>query len=261
MTALVLPSGETLNVVLDGPENAPAVVLSNSIGTNVELWAPIVSQLAHSHRVIRYDSRGHGGSSVPEGEYSISDLALDVADVLDILEIERASFVGISIGGQTGLAFALEHPDRLDSLVVANTGAKIGTAESWAQRASTVRADGLEAIVTAVTGGWLTPDYAAAHPETLDAMRAWFLSNDPEGYARTCSALAHADFRERLTEITAPTLVISGHDDVPTPPSLTSQIADGVPGARSVIIPGAHLSVQESPGAFAEAVLDHLASA
>lgn len=244
--------------MVDGPVDTPVVVLSNSIGTNTALWDPIVAPLAEAHRVVRYDSRGHGGSSTPAGEYTMSQLAGDIVTILDDLGIERAHVVGLSVGGQTALTFALEHPDRLDRLVVSNTGAKIGTEQSWADRAAKVRAEGLEAIVDPVTAGWLTPDHAAAHPEQLATMKRWFLANDPEGYAATCHALGQTDLNPRLGEITAKTLVISATGDIPTPPSLTFEIADGIPGASRVEIPGAHLSVQEAPQQYADAVLAHL---
>lgn len=248
----------TLHYVIDGPDAAPVVVLSNSIGTNVDLWAPIVPRLAEKFRVVRYDSRGHGGSTTPAGDYTMSQLAGDIAAILDDLAVERAHVVGLSVGGQTALTFALEHPERLDRLVVSNTGAKIGTEQSWADRAAKVRGEGLEAIVDAVTAGWLTPSHAAENPEQLATLKEWFLGNDPEGYAATCIALGHTDLNDRLGEISAPTLVIGTTGDVPTPPALTFAIADGIPGATRVEIPGAHLSVQEAPEAYAEAVLAHL---
>lgn len=258
MPEFTTPDGLTLHYEVDGPADAPTVVLSNSIGTNVALWEPIVPQLAERFRVVRYDSRGHGRSSTPAGDYTMADLAGDIVAILDELGVARAHVVGLSVGGQTGLTFALNHPDRLDRLVVSNTGAKIGTEQSWGDRAAKVRAEGLASIVDPVTAGWLTPGHAAAHPEQLSTMKGWFLGNDPEGYAGTCIALGHTDLGERLRDIAAPTLVIAATDDVPTPPTLTFEIADGIPGASRVEIPGAHLSVQEAPAAYAEAVLAHL---
>ncbi|GAA2181106.1 3-oxoadipate enol-lactonase [Brooklawnia cerclae] len=243
-----------------GDPTNPAVVLSNSIGTNADLWEPLVTQLVATHHVISFDARGHRNSSTPVGDYTLSALADDIVGLLDILGIARTSLVGLSIGGQIGLTFALEHPDRLDRLVVSNTGAKIGTAESWSDRAATVRGEGLGSIVDKVVAGWLTPGFAAVHPELHARMREWFLANDAEGYAATCYALAHGDLRDSLGRITAPTLVIGATGDLPTPPALTGQIAEAIPGAGFVAIPGAHLSVQESPNEYGRAVLAHLNS-
>lgn len=243
----------------DGREQRPAVLLSNSIGTTARLWDGIAPLLVDAgYRVVRYDTRGHGGSGTPDGPCTLADLAADALTVLDELRIERAHVVGISLGGQTALQLALDHPGRVGRVVAANTGAKIGTAETWAARAATVRADGLDAIVDAVTAGWLTPAAAAADPALVTTMRTWFLGNDPAGYADVCGALGGADLRPHLARIAAPVLAIGATDDLPTPPSLTRQISDGVPDGRFVENPGAHLSVLEAPSAFAHAVLTHL---
>lgn len=262
MPTVDLPQGHQLWFCTDGPADGPAVVLSNSIGTNVALWDPIVAPLvAAGFLVVRYDTRGHGQSSTPPGPYSVTDLADDVVRVLDALCIPRAHVGGISLGGMTALMVALRHPQRVRALVAANTGAKIGTWESWSARAAVVQDSGLEAIEDAVIAGWLTSRYAAVHPEVVVRMHQWFRGNDPAGYAACCAALGTADLRPDLPSITAPTLVIAGYDDVPTPPALTSQIAAAIPGATYREIPGAHLSVQESPREFAAAVLAHLAGA
>lgn len=243
----------------DGREERPVVLLSNSIGTTSRLWDALVPRLVDAgYRVVGYDARGHGGSGTPEGPCTLEDLAADAVSVLDELRVERADVVGISLGGQTALRLALDHPDRVRRVVAANTGAKIGTDESWAARAATVRADGLEAIVDAVTAGWLTPAAAAADPALVATMRDWFLGNDAGGYADVCGALGGADLRPDLHRITAPVLAIGATDDLPTSPSLTRQISDGVPDGTFVEIPGAHLSVLEASDAFADAVLAHL---
>lgn len=248
----------SLHCEIFGEPTSPTVVMSNSIGTNTALWNPIVSELARTHQVICYDSRGHGRSTTPPGEYTLSDLAGDIAGILDAVSVDHASVVGLSIGGQVALTFALEYPERTDRIVVSNTGAKIGTLESWSERAEVVRSQGLGVIVDKVIAGWLIPEYATANPQLHATLRAWFLGNDPEGYAATCNALAYGDLRPDLEKITAPTLVIGATDDMPTPPALTHQIVEGIPGATWAEVRGAHLSVLEDPAAYLAAVRTHL---
>lgn len=248
-----------LRYAVDGPHDAPVLLLSGSLGSRLELWDRVLPHLVADRRVVRYDTRGHGHSTTPPGDWTIADLAGDVAVVLDELEVDRADVAGISLGGQTALAFALLHPDRTNRLVVANSGARLGTVESWTERAETVRTRGLEAIADAVIGGWLTPAFASAHPEVRAELRADFLANDPAGYAACCMALAHADLRGRLGEVAAPTLAIASPDDHGTAPDVLRVIADGVPGASYAEVPGAHLTCVESPAEFAAAVLRHLA--
>lgn len=263
MTTTPRPAGPRLRVEIDqttdGLRDRQAVLLLNSIGTTRRLWDGIVDSLvAAGRRVVRYDARGHGGSSAPRGPCRLEDLADDAVRVLDSLDVDRADVVGISLGGQTALSLALDHPGRVGRVVVADTGAKIGTADSWAARAASVRDGGLGSIADGVLAGWLTPAYAAEHPDLVATMRGWFLDNDPAGYAEVCGALGAADLRPRLAHVAAPTLVLGASDDVATPPTLTRQIADGIPAARYLEIPGAHLSVLESPREFLAALLEHL---
>lgn len=248
-----------LYVTVDGPTDAPVLLLSGSLGSRLEMWDRLLPYLTPTRRVVRYDLRGHGRSTTPPGDWTVTDLADDIAAILDHLQIERADVAGISLGGQTALAFALRHPDRLDRLVVANTGARIGSVESWTDRATTVREQGLEAIADTVIDGWLTPPFATAHPEIRAALRESFLAADPEGYAACCLSLAHTDLRPQLAEIAAPTLVIASPGDKGTTTEVLRVIADGVPHATYAEVPGAHLTAVESPDEFAASVLAHLA--
>lgn len=248
----------SLHYAVDGPHGAPVLLLSGSLGSRLELWDRVLPHLTRDHRVVRYDTRGHGRSSTPPGEWTIQDLAGDIAMILDELEVERADVAGISLGGHTALAFALLHPDRVNRLVVANTAARLGSEESWTDRAETVRTRGLAAIADTVIDGWLTPAYATAHPEVRAELRTNFLANDPAGYAACCMVLAHSDLRDRLADVGAPTLVIASPGDRGTTPAVLRAIADGVPGAAYAEVPGAHLTCVESPADFAAEVLRHL---
>ncbi|MFC7406750.1 3-oxoadipate enol-lactonase [Georgenia alba] len=243
--------------VTGDPRN-PALLLSNSLGTALELWEPQLEAFSEDFRVIRYDSRGHGRSPVPPGPYTIEDLGADVVELLDHLEVERAHVVGISIGGLTGQHLAVRYPDRVGKLVVANTAPRIGEPDTWRQRAEVVTARGMSAIADGVVERWLTADHAAKHPETVTWLRQMLLTTDPAGYAATCEALATADLRAEISRITAPTLAIGGTGDVPTPPAATRAIADTVPGARYLELEAAHISNVEAAAPFTAAVLDFI---
>jgi len=238
----------------DGPEDAPVLVLSNSLGTTLELWDPQVHLLAGPFRLLRYDQLGHGRSEVPPGPYTVERLGRELLALLDELGIERFSFCGLSLGGAVGMWLGANSARRLDRLVLAGTSPRFGTPEQWAERAATVRAEGLEPLVDATMGRWFTPAFADVAP-----FRETFLATPPEGYAACCDALCEWDFREELGSVSVPTLVLVGSEDPATPPDQAGLIADRIPGARLEEIPGAaHLLNVEQPEAFDRAVLSHL---
>jgi 3-oxoadipate enol-lactonase len=242
---------------IDGPEDAPVLVLSNSLGTDLELWAPNVEHWLGSFRVLRYDLRGHGGSPVSDEPFGVDDLARDVVALLDELEIARASFCGLSLGGAIGQWLAATEPSRLDRLVLACTTARFGDPERWLERAQRVRAVGLEPIADSILARWFTSEMSES---ALAGFREMLLATPAEGYAATCEALSRWDFRGRLAEIQAPTLVIVGAADPVTAPSDVDLLVAGIPDARLVVLDGvAHLANVERPDAFAAAVAEHLA--
>lgn len=244
---------------LDGPPDAPVVVLSTSIGTTHAMWDGQVPALAEHFRVLCYDHRGHGRSAAPPGPYSMADLAGDVVGLLDRLGIARASFCGISMGGMVGQWLAVHAPDRLDRLVLCATKAWEADPGKWHQRAATVRASGLEAIADTVLGVWLTDEFRARNPEATARYRAMMLDNDPEGYAACCEAISRFDLRDRLGEIGVPTLVIAGAHDTAMPLDELSALADAIPGAELTLLEdAAHLPNLERPEAFTARVLDHV---
>jgi 3-oxoadipate enol-lactonase len=221
------------------------------------------SQLALAERlhVIRHDHRGHGRSPVPPGPYDIEDLGRDVLALLDALELERVSYCGLSIGGMVGMWLGANAPERIDRLILICTSAHAPPASAWAERAAAVREAGsVEVIADAVVGRWLTPAYAAEHPELVAELRAMLVATDPEGYAASCGALERMDLRDQLGRITAPTLVISGAQDEALPPEQQQLIADAIPGARlETVDPGAHIAAVERPARVNELIADHLA--
>jgi 3-oxoadipate enol-lactonase len=224
------------------------------------MWDPQVGRLRQRRRVIRYDQRGHGASPAPPGPYAIADLGADALALLDRLEIERASFAGVSIGGMVGMWLAAHAPDRIDRLVLICTSAHLGPPEAWAQRAATVRAAGtLEVIADTVLGRWLTPAFAAAHPDTAAWLRAMLVATPPEGYAACCAAIEHMDQRGDLAAIRAPTLVVSGADDLATPPEHQRALAAAIAGARlETLSPAAHVASVERADAVTALITEHL---
>ena len=234
--------------VLEGPEQAPVLLFASSLGTTHEMWDPQAAALADEFRVLRYDHRGHGGSPVPPGPYSIDDLAGDALALLDELGVERATFVGLSIGGAVAITAALRAPHRFERLVLCSTAARFPPPEQWHERAATVRADGVEAVADGALGRWLTPEAPA---ELREQLRAMLVSTPREGYAACCEALAGYDARGRLGELTMPITAIAGADDPTTPPPALQAIVDDVPNGRLHVIERArHISNVERPEEF-----------
>ena len=247
----------SVNHVLEGPEDTPILVLSNSLGTTLGMWDDQAPSLREQFRLLRYDARGHGDSPAPQGPYAIGDLGRDVLSLLDRLGIERASFCGLSIGGMVGMWLASEAPERFERLVLCCTAARLDP-EPWQTRAETVRAEGLGAIADAVVERWFTPQFRASRPETVQWAATMLRETDAEGYAACCEAIRDMDLRDRLASITAPTLVISGADDPAIPPEHGGFISEAVPGASFEVIPNAaHLANVEQPEKITRAVLDH----
>ena len=232
----------------EGPLQAPVMVLSNSLGTSLEMWDDLLPRLIDGFRVLRYDQRGHGRSPVPEGPYSIELLGRDALALLDRLGLERVSFVGVSLGGMTGMWLAINAPERIERLTLCCTSAHMPPREMWLERASTVRAEGMAAVADASIERWFTPE---AEPERVERCRRGLLATDPKGYAGCCEAIADHDLRARLDAIRAPTVVVSASDDPSAPPEHGRLIADSIEGARFALVENArHLAVVERPEAI-----------
>jgi 3-oxoadipate enol-lactonase len=242
--------GVAIHYSLEGPAGAPVLLMSNSLGTSLEMWDPQARALNDEFRVLRYDTRGHGRSSVPPGPYSIAQLGEDMRLLLDHLDIGRAHVCGQSMGGITAMWLAIHHPERIARLVLSNTAAWIGPASNWTDRAAAVERDGVGPIAAAVVARWLTPAYAAAHPEQVASLQAMLAAMPAAGYAANCLAVRDSDLRADVASIRAPTLVISGSGDVPTPPADGRFLAAQIPSARYVELEAAHLSNQELPDQF-----------
>jgi 3-oxoadipate enol-lactonase len=243
---------------VQGPDDAPVVVLSNSLGATRAMWDPQVPALAERFRVVTYDTRGHGGSPAPEGPYMLDDLVDDLVALLDTVGAERAHVVGLSLGGMTAMRLAAREPDRVDRLAVLCTSAKVDP-QGFLDRARMVRAGGSAPVAPPVVSRWLTPAYAAEHPDLVARLEAMVATADDEGYAACCEVVGRMDLRPDLGRISAPTLVISGAEDLALPPEHQKLIAEGISGARLLTVsPGAHLANLERTSEITGALLDHL---
>jgi len=241
---------------------ATPVLLVHAIGCDHRMWDGLGTALSPRFRVIRMDVRGHGRSAVTPRPYSLDQLADDARDLLDSLRIDKAHWVGLSMGGMIGQAFALRHPQRLRKLVLANTTSTYGTQgpEMWEARAKAVGEGGMAAVKELAMQRYFTDDFRASSSDVVDRIGAGFLATDPEGYIACCNAIRDLDFSGDLHRIKAPTLVIAGEKDVGTPVAMSKAIADAIPGAMLAVIPGAaHLSAVENPEEFNRLVEDFLA--
>ena len=243
---------------VDGPEAAPAIVLCNSLGATLAMWDAQLPVLVDRFRVIRYDARGHGQSSAPPGSYTIAELASDALALLDALEIPRASFCGLSIGGMVGQWLGAHASSRFDRLVLCATTARIGTRELWNQRIQQVQAGGLESLLPATLERWFTPSFRAQQPEVLERVRSAFLSTTEVGYIGGCTAIRDADLRDDLQAIQLPVLIFGGASDPTATPESVQFLADRIEGSRSVQLSAAHLCNLEAAEHFNRELLGFL---
>jgi 3-oxoadipate enol-lactonase len=245
-------NGARVHYQLEGRTDAPYLVLSNSLGTELNMWEPQMPTLLQHFRVLRYDTRGHGQSSVTPGPYSIAQLGEDVVALMDHLGIEKAHFCGLSMGGMIGMWLGANHPARVDRLVLSNTGARIGSAELWNARIDKVNNEGLAAIIPAVLDRWFTEEFRARASQAIAPVERMLLQTPSAGYAACCAAVRDMDQREGLSGIRAPTLVIAGTQDKATSPEDGKLIAERIPGAHYVEFDAAHLSNWELPETFTD---------
>lgn len=242
MPVLKTARGVHLFFDLSGPPDAPVIVFSNSLGTTLEMWDAQAEALAGRYRVLRYDTRGHGRSEVIDRETSVSDLADDLADLLDGLHIGRAHIVGLSLGGMTGQTMGFRHPDKVASLCLMATAAIMAVPDLWNARIATARADGMTPLVEQTMTRWFTPGAVTRQAAAVADVRDRFGRISGVGYAVCCQAIRDMDLRPDLPRVTAPALVISGAKDPATPPAAGLEIAGLIPGAEFVLVPdAAHL--------------------
>ena len=247
-----------INYQTFGDASQPAIVFSNSLGTQLNMWQPQISFFEKKFYVICYDTRGHGASSAPQGPYSIEQLGTDVVHLLDHLNIEKASFCGISMGGLTGQWLAIHHPERFNHVIVCNTAAKIGQEQAWNDRAQLVREQGLKPIAETAASRWFTEPFIRSNTAIVESLSNDLGAGSPEGYASCCEALAKADVREQLKNITIPTLVVAGQKDPVTTVADAQYIINHVRSSSLFEINASHISNIEQPKAFNQAIFSFL---
>lgn len=246
----------------DGPADAPALVFSNSLATNLSMWQVQAQHFSDRFRVIRYDQRGHGTTAVPAGPYTFEQLANDAVALLDALDIPTAHFVGLSMGGMTALGLALDHADRIASIAACNCVAGYGPdgVKVWDERIAAVSETGLEPIIDATVERWFTPPTRAARPDDMAAVRTMIAATPVQGYLGCCGALKHLAYQDRLAGITLPTLFIAGTHDIGAPAAAMREMHARVAGSRYVELDAAHVSNIERPAEF-NAALDEFLTA
>ena len=250
--------GCTIHVEVEGPEHAPVLMLSNSLGTNLHMWDDQVAPFTRHFRLVRYDRRGHGKSSVPKGPYSMERLGRDALAILDALGIEKVNWCGLSMGGMVGQWLGAHAPKRINKLILSNTSCYFADKAAWDGRIKLVGEKGLAAIVDANMERWFTPAFRERSPEAIAQIRGMFLATSVEGYVACAHAIRHMDHRPLLMKISAPTLVIAGRHDPATSLEAGEFIVQHAPNAKLVVLETAHIANIEQPQLYADTVLEFL---
>ncbi len=254
----IAPGAALFTRVDPGPDSdAPWIVLSNSLAADHAMWNPQMPLLTGRYNVLRYDTRGHGASDAPAGPYSFDMLVADVAAVMDFHQVRRATYMGLSLGGMTGLGLALAHPERVERLVCcdARADAPEGFVKSWDDRIASVEAGGMESILAVTVERWLVPSFRAAHPDAVADIRRMILATQPAGYRGCAEALKRLDYLKDLGRLAVPTLYVVGAEDGGAPPAVMQAMADATPGARMETVPeAAHIANVDNAKGFEKAV-------
>ena len=251
-------NGCPIHVEVEGPDNKPVLMLSNSLGTDLHMWDPQVAGLTQHFRLVRYDRRGHGQSGVPKGPYNMEMLGRDVLAVLDALKIDKINWCGLSMGGMVGMWLGANAPQRINRLILSNTSAHFADKEIWNGRIKTVREKGLASIVGGTMERWFTQGFREREPKKIAWLSEMFLATDPEGYIACGEAVRDMDHREIIKSITAPTLVIAGRHDPATTVEHGEFIRSRIPGASMTVLDAAHIANVEQPHDYTDAVLGFL---
>lgn len=250
--------GVELDVAIEGPKGAAALVLLHSLGCDRRMWDRQVEVLRDRFLIVRPDLRGHGRSHAPAEAYTLARLGRDVEVVINTLEIPRAHICGISLGGMVALWLSMHIPDRVHRLILANTSCRIGTAEIWQSRIDTVRARNMEGIADTGIGRFFSEPFRSARPDVVAGFREQLLMTSPHGYIGCCAALRDSDLTPELHRIRAPTLVVAGTHDISVSPKQLEDLARGIIGARLATLDAGHLSNIEQPSRFEELLRRHL---
>ena len=260
--AFVRVNGIVLHYQVQGPTTGPVLVFINSLGSDLRIWQEVAPAFTEHFQVILYDKRGHGLSDAPPVPYSIDDHTDDLLALLDRLGVGKASLVGLSVGGMIAQRIAVRAPDRVQSITLCCTAAKIGTAELWADRINAVETGGIEPIADAVLQRWFTPKFHETQADDLAGWRNMLVRTPAHGYAGTCAAIRDADLRPDAGRIAVPALCVAGDQDGSTPADVVKGTADLIPGSRFALIEGAgHIPCVEKPTELSELIKQHLEEA
>ena len=254
-------NGIYINYELSGQNGANTVMLSHSLGSDLTMWSAQMEPLENIFRVLRFDTRGHGKSDAPQGKYTLEQLGDDAVALMDALGIEKAHWVGISMGGMIGQSIALNHPDRLMSLVLCDTAAIVSEEDQpvWQDRIDTARNKGLEPLLQGTLERWFTAPFLSQNPPAVEQIREQYLATPVSGFIGCSEAIRRLNYIDRLHEIHMPTLIMVGKEDLGTPVTLSRAMHERISNSRLVVIPSAaHLSNVEQPEAFTAALIDFL---
>jgi 3-oxoadipate enol-lactonase len=254
-------AGTRFAYTVSGRPWRPALMLTHSLGSDHRMWGPQVQALKEAFYVVSIDNLGHGGSDVPAGDYSISDFADGVLAVADAEQIDRFHYCGLSVGGLTGQWLGIHTAERLLSLTLCNTAARIGNADLWNERIAIARSQGMTGLVEGVIARWFSPGFAEREPDRYAQARATLLSTDPNGYAGVCAAIRETDLRDQVVSIAVPTLVIGGINDQAAPIEQARWLHEQIADSRLVELDAAHISNLDRETEFTSALDQFLATA
>jgi 3-oxoadipate enol-lactonase len=247
-----------LNVEVEGPANAPVLMLSNSLGTNLHMWDDQAPAWSKEFRLVRYDRRGHGKSGVPKRPYTMERLGRDALAIMDGLGIKTVNWLGLSMGGMVGQWLGANAPNRIDKLILSNTHNYYPDKSLWNDRIKTVDAGGMSATADGTMERWFSKEFRERSSDKVARLRAGLMATQPEGFIGCCCAIRDMDFRASNPSIKAATLVIVGAKDPATPPAAGEEIAHQIKGAKLVSLDAAHISNVEQPAKYTETVLGFL---
>jgi 3-oxoadipate enol-lactonase len=249
----IVVNGNEINYDIQGPQEAPVILLSHALATNLNMWESQTKVLSRTFRVLRYDTLGHGATATPPGPVTLDQLAGQAGGLLDALGIAHAHFLGISMGGMIGQTLALARPKLLTSLTLCNSSSRMPAEAQplWKERIKIAESEGMEPLVEPTIGRWFTPPFRQAQPQVIDRVRGWIRATPPAGYTACCHAIAALDLIERIPAIKLPTLVIAAEEDPGTPATMSRSINERIAGSELVMIPAAsHLANLEQADIF-----------
>ncbi len=258
MPDIKVDDGCIIHVEVEGPERAPVLMLSNSLGTNLHMWDDQFAPWTKHFRLVRYDRRGHGKSSVPKGPYTMARLGRDVVAVLDALNIAKINWCGLSMGGMVGQWLGANAATQIDTLILTNTACYYPDKQAWADRIEFTRTNGMAGLAGPMMERWFTKEFRERSPAAVARIKDMFAKTDIEGFLGCAAAIRDMDHRPLLPKIKAPTLVVAGRFDVATPPAMNEFIQNEIPGAHFKLLDAPHMANIEQPQAYADAVLEFL---